>query len=152
MEQKQKKCKDCGVCKPVDRKHFGQYKNTSTDGHIKIGYRNSCRECMAKNTSNHSKNNPDMVKLRLQKRKILEQHAKGSYNKWDIQKIRDNLSDKCRFCSVPLNGQGEVEHLTPLSRGGTHYPANLTLTCLKCNREKTNKTCEEYLEWRAERY
>ncbi len=38
-----------------------------------------------------------------------------------------------------------VEHMVPLSRGGTNYPSNLRPSCLACNSRKRNKTVEEFL-------
>lgn len=145
-----KRCKDCGNEYPETREYFGQYKNIR-GGITKIGFRNSCRRCMADRTAMHSAENPHLVQARMDRRKELEEQAEGHYTDFDILKIRRELNDACRFCGTPLNGVGEIEHLTPLSRGGTNYPRNLSLSCLNCNREKTNKTLEEYREWRKER-
>jgi|LakMenEpi03Aug12_release.lakeMendotaPanAssembly.Ray.scaffolds.fasta_scaffold199008_2 5-methylcytosine-specific restriction endonuclease McrA len=148
--EKTKVCKDCGTNYPETRENFGQYKNVR-GGLTIIGYRNSCRHCMALRTAKHSAANPQLVKNRLARRKELEKNARGCFTFSDIQKIRKELQDECRFCGAPLNQGGEIEHLTPLSRGGTNYPRNLTLTCLNCNREKTNKTLKEYCVWRKDR-
>ena len=147
---RRKRCKDCGNEYPETREDFGQYKNVRY-GITKIGYRNSCRRCMAGRTAIHSANNPYLVQDRMDRRKKLEEQAEGNYTNFDIMKIRRELNDACRFCEIPLNGGGEIEHLTPLSRGGTNYARNLTLSCMNCNREKTNKTLEEYCKWREER-
>lgn len=145
-----KKCKDCGTEYPETREYFGQYKN-KRGGVTKIGFRNSCRKCMAERSAKHAAENPDLVQNRLDRRKELKENASGYYLDSDIQKIRRELQNQCRYCGASLNGGGEIEHLTPLSRGGTNYPRNITLACLNCNREKTNKTLEEYCEWRTER-
>jgi 5-methylcytosine-specific restriction endonuclease McrA len=145
-----KRCKDCGKEYPETREYFGQYNNVR-DGISRIGYRNSCRKCMAERTAKHSKNNPHQVRARWESRKRLQDNALGFYMTSDLTKLRRELNDKCRFCGAPLNGAGEVDHLTPLARGGTKYARNLTLACLKCNREKTNKTLDEYRKWRTER-
>lgn len=145
-----KKCKDCGSEYPESREYFGQFKN-SKNGIVKIGFRNSCRKCMAARTATHSAENPDLVKSRLLRRKKLEEGSIGYFTDSDISRIRIELEDSCRFCGKPLDSKGEIEHLTPLSRGGSNFPKNLTLSCLNCNREKTNKTLTEYLEWRRER-
>jgi 5-methylcytosine-specific restriction endonuclease McrA len=146
-----KPCKDCGVEYPVTREFFGQYKNKRSNGEIKIGHRNSCRKCMAKTTAEHHQNNKHMMYNRLEKRKRLEEQAEGSYSDADIERIRQLLENRCFFCDRELGGGGEVEHLTPISRGGSNYPDNLTLSCSKCNKEKTNKTLAEYVAWRNER-
>lgn len=147
----QKACKDCGVVYPVTREFFGQYRNKRSDGSVKIAFRNSCRKCMAANTRRYDAENPDNVAARAERRKQAEINAEGSYTSDDIHKIRQMLGDRCRFCGCTLDGKGQIEHLTPLSRGGSNNPSNLTLSCLKCNYEKTKKTLEEYLAWRQER-
>lgn len=147
-----KKCKDCGNIYPETREFFGQFKNVSiSKGVTKIGFRNSCRKCMAKNTKKHYEVNKDLFIKRLEKRKKLENQAEGCYSVQDIEKIRKKIEDKCFFCGKNLFGRGDIEHLTPIARGGTNYPNNLTLSCQNCNKEKTNKTLTEYIAWRKER-
>jgi 5-methylcytosine-specific restriction endonuclease McrA len=145
-----KKCRECELEYPETREYFGQYKNV-VNGLTKIGYRNSCRKCIAKRSAKHSAENQHLLARRRERRSLLEKNAEGNFTDLDIQKIRNELVDSCRFCAKPLYGEGEIEHLTPLSRGGTSYPRNLTLSCLSCNREKTKKTLLEYIEWREER-
>jgi len=45
-----KQCKDCGMVYPETREYFGQFKKNSGG----IGFRNSCRQCMAARTAMHS--------------------------------------------------------------------------------------------------
>ena len=52
-------CKDCGRAFPETRDFFGQYKNVR-NGIVAIGFRNSCRECMAANTAKHSAAKPEV--------------------------------------------------------------------------------------------
>ncbi|QPB43420.1 HNH endonuclease [Rodentibacter haemolyticus] len=146
-----KYCKDCGEYLPVDREHFGQYKNKRSDGSIKVAYRNSCRKCMAANTAKYHRENPLAMAARIKRRSQHMEIAGGSYTEQEISILRNKLNDMCRFCGKSLNGGGDIEHLTPISRGGSNNINNLTLSCHKCNKEKTNKTLFEYLEWRQER-
>lgn len=44
-----------------------------------------------------------------------------------------------------------VDHLTPLSKGGTNDDQNLALVHRCCNEEKRNETLEEHWEWRYRR-
>ena len=146
-----KTCKDCGITYPETRNFFGQYKNKRKGDKVTIGFRNSCRKCMAKNTARYDKENPRKAKERNKRRQYWSEKAKGKYTNKDISYIRSQLQDRCRFCGSSLSGGGEIEHLTPVSRGGTHNKSNLSLACHKCNKEKTNKTMDEYFEWRRER-
>lgn len=58
--------------------------------------------------------------------------------------------DRCYYCQRTFEGTGRrcrtLDHLTPLSRGGTHDIANLTLSCQKCNGMKGDRTFWEYLQ------
>jgi hypothetical protein len=56
---------------------------------------------------------------------------------------RDNFT--CTYCGQ-RGGALECDHVMPISRGGSNDPANLTTACRDCNRDKGNKTPEE---WRA---
>lgn len=44
-----------------------------------------------------------------------------------------------------------LDHVIPLSRGGTHDMANLRCCCRACNAGKSNRTPEEYAKIRARR-
>ncbi len=46
----------------------------------------------------------------------------------------------CRICgrSFPLDIM-EVDHIKPISQGGTDQPSNLQLLCPACNRKKSRK-------------
>jgi len=50
---------------------------------------------------------------------------------------------KCAYCQaqgIPL----QIEHLTPLSRGGGSSASNLAIACEPCNRRKGNQTASEF--------
>jgi 5-methylcytosine-specific restriction endonuclease McrA len=106
---------------------------------------------MRANTARHYAEAPEKVISRVIRRKEQDAQAAGHWSVADIDAIRKKLRDRCRYCNSPLNGGGEIEHLTPVSRGGSHWPQNLTLACFKCNKEKHGKTLEEYLFWRQDR-
>lgn len=51
----------------------------------------------------------------------------------------------CSYCGavgVPL----DCDHVFPVSRGGGHNLGNLTTACATCNRSKSDKTVEEWLQ------
>lgn len=46
----------------------------------------------------------------------------------------------CAYCSIRLTPKTvTVDHVIPLSRGGTNWPANLVPSCAHCNKVKHNK-------------
>lgn len=144
-------CKDCGRTLPETREYFGQFKNKRASGAIVIGFRNSCRECMAANTAQHTAANPDQHRARGERRAVREATANAKVDEADVARVRRALDDRCRYCDAGLNGAGEVDHLTPVRRGGSGRIGNITIACMPCNRAKLGKTLDEFLMWRAER-
>lgn len=63
-------------------------------------------------------------------------------------KIREEVtwSGPCAYCGDVAPTQ--VDHVIPLSRGGTDDRANLVPACKSCNMDKLNFTPEEWREWR----
>ncbi len=49
----------------------------------------------------------------------------------------------CAYCLVGEMAL-DIEHIVPLSRGGTNDPQNLTLACRRCNLKKGSRTAEEF--------
>lgn len=69
--------------------------------------------------------------------------------KWhEIMKIvfkRDNYT--CQYCGNK-GGILEVDHIVPFSKGGSDELSNLATSCRHCNRQKRDKSIEEFLSWR----
>lgn len=56
---------------------------------------------------------------------------------------------QCRYCGQWLTfDTAEIDHATPVARGGLTVLANLRASCRPCNREKSDKTETEYLAYR----
>lgn len=78
-----------------------------------------------------------------------------------VQRLRDIHGDLCCYCSVLMDfvrgkrGSGiarnraTLEHLLPVSRGGTHTFSNTALACHLCNVSKNSKTVNEWEAWKA---
>lgn len=80
----------------------------------------------------------DPEKLKAQKRK--------SYIKNGEKIAAKRLADYwvARVISERTGIKHEVDHKIPLSRGGLHHPDNLQILTKAKNRQKTNKTPEEF--------
>ena len=55
-------------------------------------------------------------------------------------------SGECSYCGQPY--PTDVDHVIPVSRGGTGERQNLTAACSRCNWEKRDFTPDEWREWR----
>lgn len=84
--------------------------------------------------------NPEKIKKYNSKRRAFKANAIGSFTEVDIARILKLQNKRCAYCRDPLDKKYEVDHIIPLSRGGTNYPKNLQLLCrFKCNQSKRDK-------------
>lgn len=75
----------------------------------------------------------------------------------DLIDVEDVLAKgpACYLCGVDIDLEAEdrapeIEHMIPLSRGGSHTLDNVAVVHGFCNGEKTGKTPEEYFAWKQE--
>ena len=57
-------------------------------------------------------------------------------------KVRKDLRNRCSYCLLPqgiLSSLLEIEHILPVSEGGSHEEYNLCLACRECNSHKSSK-------------
>lgn len=68
----------------------------------------------------------------------------------DYKYIRQLLmQNKCTYCGRELTWkEKEIEHKTPISKGGGNDNNNLCLSCPDCNGEKGDMTYSEYMAYR----
>jgi len=69
--------------------------------------------------------------------------AGGHYETDDIHRLFLEQSGVC-LCGKSLNDGYHIDHIIPVSRGGTTWPSNLQLLCPRCNLSKGSKTMEEW--------
>lgn len=55
----------------------------------------------------------------------------------------------CQYCGK-IGGILEIDHIIPFSKGGPDDMSNLITSCRRCNRQKKDKTVEEFIKWRIE--
>ncbi len=55
----------------------------------------------------------------------------------------------CSYCRMPIGLDFQLDHRTPIARGGVHETWNLSVTCHRCNLLKGRLTAKEFLHLRA---
>lgn len=95
-----------------------------------------------------AKNNPERYKAIMANRYARDKNAEGFYTQEDINNIYEELGGRCEYCGISIFFEiprdVHIDHIIPLSRGGTNWPDNLTLACRECNCSKSDKTPEEW--------
>lgn len=83
------------------------------------------------------KANPDHVRARVRRYQAAKRASGGTFTVDDVARIRKLQRDRCGYCRVPLKGVGHIDHIVPVSKGGSNWPTNLQLLCAPCNVRKS---------------
>jgi len=106
-------------------------------------YRQANREKIAERKRQYNQANREAHNARKQKRRALKRNAAGNATAAEIQARFDYHGNRCYYCGC--DGKMQIEHRIPLSRGGTHHPANIVPACPSCNYSKGTKTESEFV-------
>jgi 5-methylcytosine-specific restriction endonuclease McrA len=94
-------------------------------------------------------NTPDGRRIRReleQRRHALKTGAPGEFTKEQWLQRKSLWGGKCW---LNLNGcasvAGSIDHVIPLSKGGTNWPANLRPACRSCNSKKNAQDWRKYV-------
>ena len=90
------------------------------------------------------RNNPEQYLALTAAHRARKRGAEGRYNAMDVKRIYAQQGGTCHYCAKPLGGKYQVDHKTPLSRGGSNWPDNLCCACGPCNARKNAKTESEF--------
>ena len=81
--------------------------------------------------------NPDSVAARNSKRRSAA--GSESYTPADVSELMTYQSGRCFWCNQPFSKRFHVDHVMPLSRGGSNTAGNIVLACAPCNHSKGSK-------------
>jgi 5-methylcytosine-specific restriction endonuclease McrA len=92
---------------------------------------------------------PEAAQALAAKRRARKRNAEGSYTAADTKRLRAEQGDRCAHCKAALRGKGHVDHVQPLSKGGSNWPDNLQLLCGPCNLSKHAKDPVQHIAARG---
>lgn len=94
-------------------------------------------------------NNKHKLRASWAARDALDRNAEGSHTQEDINCRLVLQRYRCALCQVSLKARYEIDHIVPLSRGGTNYPSNIQMVCPSCNRSKGAKDQIAFMQARG---
>ncbi len=80
-----------------------------------------------------------------QRRRSRKKSVGGEFTATDIKDLYATQGGRCYYCSIDIEAGYHIDHMLPISRGGTNGPENLALACAPCNLSKHTKTAEEFM-------
>lgn len=91
------------------------------------------------------KGNPEKVRAIARNRRARKRAAEGTHTAADVEAQLKRQKGHCYYCGVKLD-KYHVDHVIPLSRGGSNSPDNLVIACPSCNLSKSDKMPHEWGE------
>lgn len=109
-------------------------------------YRIANKEKIQARHAERYQQNKEYFRAAWHKRRARLRNADGSHTKEDIQFILEKQKGKCVTCAVCITTDYSVDHITPLSKGGSNNKDNIQLLCKSCNSSKGNKDPIEFMQ------
>ena len=79
----------------------------------------------------------DAVRVAGQRRRARQLGASGHHTAADVAAQRTRQKGLCFWCREKVGRSYHVDHVVPLSRGGSDGPENLVIACASCNLHKS---------------
>jgi 5-methylcytosine-specific restriction endonuclease McrA len=129
--------------------HREQYKRYRHSPEYRKQYYARRKEELAKRRREWRESRIDRVRLldRIQShnRRAFKRQSGGTYTLEQIQEQYKRQKSKCYYCYRKVKwGDHHVDHVVPLSRGGSNDISNLVISCASCNLKKHNRLPHEF--------
>lgn len=101
----------------------------------------------------HYEKYPERRKAQTMIRIARKKNAPGKYTGQDINRMHEQQEGMCFYCGIRIYPHipkdMHVDHVIPLTKGGTNYPDNLVLACQHCNQSKNNHLLADWVKIRG---
>lgn len=83
--------------------------------------------------------NPEKAAAKDRNQNARRKKAEGHHAPEDIHRIYDAQNGKCACCKEKVGKKYHIDHIQPLSKGGSNFAKNVQILCPTCNMSKSNK-------------
>jgi 5-methylcytosine-specific restriction endonuclease McrA len=90
--------------------------------------------------------NPENVTEINRRNRHKRRGAPGRHSVSDIREIIEAQRGKCAYCRKDVRKKYHVDHIVPISKGGTSNRSNLQILCPWCNRSKKARDPIEFAQ------
>lgn len=90
--------------------------------------------------------NPEAKRAIDHRRRAKQTNAGGTHTAFDIRNIYNDQDGLCFWCDFEVGEEWHVDHLIPLSKGGSNGPENIVVSCPTCNMSKGSSDPIDFLE------
>lgn len=123
-------------------------KNKESESLKRIAYYAANRDKNLDRIKSYQKKNPWVVTISSRNRRARVLMAEGEHSHDDVVSILQSQRSLCATCEKPLFLSGKnkyhVDHIFPISKGGSNCKYNIQCLCPKCNFSKGAKSPEEW--------
>lgn len=92
--------------------------------------------------------NPEAAKALWNKRRAQKSGSNGTHTRAQLKALFALQKSKCAMCKCLLQRNYHVDHIMPLSKGGSNHIRNIQLLCAPCN---LSKGAKHPVDWARER-
>jgi 5-methylcytosine-specific restriction endonuclease McrA len=109
-------------------------------------YRETNKEKMAEYRARYYAINREQFRAYRRNRRARVRMAEGSHTADDIKEIYSLQKGKCACCRKKVGDRYHIDHIQPLSKGGSNWPNNLQLLCPPCNIRKSDRDPIDHMQ------